>query len=57
MRERKRPQRACAFNLLSPMISLVPSVYDATTGAGDFGRMIRDAAYADALFIYNVNLA
>ena len=37
------------------MIALVPSVFDRTTGAGDFSQMIEDPAYADALFIYNDN--
>lgn len=36
-------------------IRLVPSVFDRTTGAGDFATMIEDPAYADALFVYNDN--
>jgi hypothetical protein len=37
------------------MIEVIGSVFNRATGEGDFARMIRDDAYADALFVFNDN--
>lgn len=36
-------------------VTLVPSVFDRSTGSGDFYKMIKLSTYKDALFVFNDN--